>query len=138
MNQGEDPVLQIIEEVASKHGIALDPNDPILMVYTINQHLMRSGARIQQAMLKEYQKDIEEHMELWKVQAYRQGDQAMQSTLDATREIITATVRVETEMALKAVILDLSKHQRSANLNLFASMLTLAASAIVLWTLLSH
>lgn len=138
MNQGEDPVLQIIEEVASKHGIALDPNDPILMVYTINQHLMRSGARIQQAMLKKYQKDIEEHMELWKVQAYRQGDQAMQSTLDATREIITATVRVETEMALKAVILDLSKHQRSANLNLFASMLTLAASAIVLWTLLSH
>ena len=134
MNQGEDSVLQIIEEVASKHGIALDPNDPILMVHTINQYLMRSGARVQQAMLKECQKDIEEHMGLWKAQ----GDQAMRSTLDATREIITATVRVETEMAMKALTLDLDKHQRSANLNLFASMLTLAASAIVLWTALSH
>jgi hypothetical protein len=39
---------------------------------------------------------------------------------------------------MKALTLDLDKHQRSANLNLFASMLTLAASAIVLWTALSH
>lgn len=136
MNLDEDPILQIIEEVAVKHGVALDRDDPVLMIYTINQRLMQSGAGIQQAMLEQYRKDMEENMGLWKAQAWRQGDQAVRVTLDATRETITATVRTETEAALKELTMDLQKHQRSASLNLLASVLALAAGAIVLWVAL--
>lgn len=137
MNQDGDPILQIIEEVAVKHGFALDRDDPVLLIYTINQHLMRSSARVQQAMLEQYRKDMDANMGLWKALASRQGDEAMRITLGTTREVITAAVRTETETALKALIVDLQKHQRSANLNIFASVLALAASAIVLCVTLS-
>lgn len=137
MSQEADPVLQqIIEDVAVRHGFALDRDDPVLVTYTINQRLMQSSAGIQRAMLEQYRKDMEENMSLWKAQAGRQGDQAVRMTLEATREAIIATVRIETATVLKELAMDLRKHQRSASLNLFASILALAAGAVVLWVAL--
>jgi Transcriptional activator TraM len=136
MNQNGDPILQIIEDVAVKHGLALDRDDPVLVIYTINQHLMQSSACIQQAMLEQCRKDMEANMGLWKARLGRQGDEAIRMTLDATREVIISAVRMETEAALKALTADLQKHQRSTSLNIFASVLALAASAIVLWVAL--
>ena len=52
------------------------------------------------------------------------------------QDVITATVQTETEAALKEWKMDLLDYQRSTRLNLFASTLALAASAIVLMVVL--
>lgn len=136
MSGEDDPIHQIIEEVAVKHGFALDRDDPVLMIYTINRHLMQSSAAIQQTMLEQYRKELDASMRKWGMQAARQADVTMLGKLGAMQDVITATVQTETEAALKEWKMDLLDYQRSTRLNLFASTLALAASAIVLMVVL--
>ena len=131
-----DALHQIIDEVAVKHGFALDRDDPVLMVYTINRHLMQSSAAIQQAMLDQYRQELDASMRKWGNQAARQADSTLQGKLGTMQDVIAASVRSETESALKLLKLDLLQYQRSAHLNFFASIVALAASAIVFWSVL--
>lgn len=131
-----DPIHQIIEEVAVKHGYALDRDDPVLMLYTINRRLMQSSAAIQQTMLEQHGKELDVSMRKWEIQASRQADSAMFGKLDAMQDVIAMTVRTEFEAALKELKMDLQRYQRSTLINLSASLLALAAAAIVLMIVL--
>ncbi|MEP6605743.1 MAG: hypothetical protein ABJA60_06450 [Nitrosospira sp.] len=131
-----DPIHQIIEEVAVKHGYALDRDDPVLMLYTINRRLMQSSAAIQQTMLEQHGKELDVSMRKWEIQASRQADSAMFGKLDAMQDVIAMTVRTEFEAALKELKMDLQRYQRSTHINLLASLLALAAAAIVLMIVL--
>ena len=136
MSGEDDPIRQIIEEVALKHGFALDRDDPVLMIYTINHRLMQSSAVIQQTLLEQYGKELDASMRKWSIQAACQADASMQGKLGAMQDVITSTVRTETEAAIKGLMRELLDYQRDARLNLFASTLSLAASAILLWIVL--
>lgn len=138
MKQNEDPVLQIIEEVAGKHGIALDRDDPILVVFTINQRLMEASARCQIAMLDTYREDMENVAHEWEIRAVRQANDALEKILGATEIRIASTIRAETESVCKKLDVYYQKQRRDANLTLFASALTLIAAAIVLWAALTR
>lgn len=131
-----DPIHQIIEEVAVKHGYALDRDDPVLMLYTINRRLMQSSAAIQQTMLEQHGKELDVSMRKWEIQASRQADSAMFGKLDAMQDVIAMTVRTEFDAALKELKMDLQRYQRSTLINLSASLLALAAAAIVLMIVL--
>ncbi|MEP7371327.1 MAG: hypothetical protein ABI659_03780 [Nitrosospira sp.] len=132
MTDHADPISRIMEEVALKHGILLDRDDPVLMVYTINQHLMEASAKVQQALLDQYRIELEANMRLWEAQAGRQADKTVRVAPEYTLERISAAIRSEVESALKQLKADSRTHQRGVNLNLFASVLTLAAAAVVL------
>lgn len=132
MTDSANPINRIMEEVALKHGILLDRDDPILMVYTINQHLMEASARVQQAMLDQHRMELEANMRLWEAQAGRQADKTARVASEYTQELISTVIRSEAEIALKQLQADSRMRQRGVNLNLFASVLTLAAAAIVL------
>lgn len=132
MTDNADPINRIMEEVAVKHGILLDRDDPVLMVYTINQHLMETSARVQQAMLDQYRVELEANVRLWEAQAGRQADKTVRVASEHTQELISTVIRSEGESFLNQLKADYQMRQRGVNLNLFASVLTLAAAAIVL------
>ena len=132
MTGSADPINRIMEEVALKHGILIDRDDPVLMVYTINQHLMKASARVQQAMLDQYRVELEANMRLWEAQGARQADKTVRVASEHTQALISAVIRSEAEIALKQLKADSRRRQRGVNLNLFASVLTLAAAAVVL------
>ena len=46
-----DPVDELIKEIAVKHNIAVSRDDPIMVLHTINERLMRDSAKAQQDML---------------------------------------------------------------------------------------
>ena len=50
MNQ-ETEVEELIKEIATKHGIAVGRDDPILILQTINNRLMQDSQKAQQEML---------------------------------------------------------------------------------------
>lgn len=132
MTGSADPINRIMEEVAVKHGILLDRDDPVLMVYTINQHLMEASARVQQAMLDQYRVELEANMRLWEARVDRQTNKTVRVASEYTQELISAAIRSEGESFLNQLKADYRMRQRGVNLNLFASVLTLAAAAIVL------
>ena len=51
---GEDPTDDLLKEIASKHGVALDRADPILMVQTMHRRLLAESQHAHHALLEEY------------------------------------------------------------------------------------
>ncbi|MEO7560142.1 MAG: hypothetical protein ABIT23_07820 [Nitrosospira sp.] len=137
MTENIDPINQIIEDVAVKHAIALGRDDPILVVYTINRRLMESSAKIQLAMLDEYRTTMESIAHEWETQAVHQANSTLEKILDSTKENIVSAIRAEMGAARDHLAADYQKTRRDANLTLFASILTLIAAAIVLWSTLT-
>ncbi len=55
----------IIRTVAAKHGIALGRNDPILILYTLNELLIIDFARKQEELVQQFRMNLEEIADNW-------------------------------------------------------------------------
>lgn len=58
-------IEEIIREIATKHGIAVSRDDPILILQTINNRLMLDSAKAQQAMLDQFKAEMEDLALRW-------------------------------------------------------------------------
>lgn len=58
-------IEEIIREIATKHGIAVSRDDPILILQTINNRLMLDSAKAQQAMLDTFKAEMEDLALRW-------------------------------------------------------------------------
>ena len=55
-----DKIRALIAEIATKHGVALSPDDPLLILQTINTMLLGESADAQQAQLQAFKSELEE------------------------------------------------------------------------------
>ncbi|PTR05624.1 transcriptional activator TraM [Nitrosospira sp. Nsp5] len=131
---------KIIQEVMARHGIILDRDDPILMIYTINRQVMEASMGIQHNLLEEY-------LTAMKTLSTQLQDQSA-NRLDATiRESTVAAklalrqeaqrlfqeFKLEGEAANHKLMTDFLHWRRYAGLSAIISMLSLVAAATVLW-----
>ena len=145
-----DAVDDLISEVARKHGIAIGRDDPILVLHTMNDRLVRESAVAQQVLLDAFKQELEALASRWNMEATDQADRILQAALAGSQEAIAsamreganatgASVRTEVERALARVAGHLQDARRIALLNLAAACITLAAAGIVVWaTAASH
>jgi hypothetical protein len=145
-----DVVEELIGEVARKHGIAIGRDDPILVLHTMNDRLVRESAAAQQVLLDAYKQELEVLASRWSMEATDRADRILQAALAGSQEAIAsamlegasatgASVRTEVERALAQIAGRLQDARRTALLNLAAACITLAAAGIVVWaTVASH
>lgn len=137
MTEKIDPITQIIEDVAVKHGIALGRDDPVLMVYTINRQLMESGARIQQAALEKCLGNMEQSAGRIHDQAVcaldrkmREASANIRQALQQEAERLFSQQRKESRAMMESHL----KWRRFAAINIAVSMLTIVSAGAVLWS----
>lgn len=137
MTEKIDPITQIIEDVAVKHGIALGWDDPVLMVYTINRQLMESGARIQQAALEKYLCSMEQSAGRIHDQAacaldrkMREASANMRQALQQEAERLFSQHRKESRAMMESYL----KWRRFAAFNVAVSVLAIVTAGAVLWS----
>jgi Transcriptional activator TraM len=139
-----DGVEDLIGEVARNHGIAIGHDDPILVLHTMNNRLMRESAAAQQAHLDAFKEELEALASRWGIEATDRADRVLQAAMAGTQKAIasamreeatatTASVRIEIENALSLVAGRLQDARRIAVLNLAAACITLAAAGMVVW-----
>jgi hypothetical protein len=145
-----DVVEDLIGEVARKHGIAIGRDDPILVLHTMNDRLVRESAAAQQVLMDALKQELEALASRWSMEATDRADRILQAALAGSQEAIAsamreeavvtgASVRTEVERALAQVASRLQDARRIAVLNLAAACITLAAAGIVVWaTVASH
>jgi flagellar biosynthesis/type III secretory pathway protein FliH len=145
-----DVVEELIGEVARKHGIAIGRDDPILVLHTMNDRLVRESAAAQQVLLDAYKQELEVLASRWSMEATDRADRILQAALAGSQEAMAsamregasatgASVRTEVERALAQIARRLQDARRTALLNLAAACITLAAAGIVVWaTVASH
>src|SRR5688500_13184521 len=123
MTKDLEGIDEIIKEVAVKHNIMLSRDDPILMLYTINKQLMATSKQAQEGMLQDFCKELDTVAQRWGNEGSNQANKTLNSTLASIRDMITTTIREETDAAMDRLAAGGQRWQRLNNLNLLASVL---------------
>jgi hypothetical protein len=138
-----DDIDDMIAEVARGHGIAIGRDDPILVLHTMNERLLRENTAAQQALLDAYKSELEALASRWSMHATVRANHVLQAASTGVKEAMTlslqegastaaASIRTEVDCALARVADRLRDARRIAVLNLVAACITLAAAGLVI------
>jgi hypothetical protein len=141
---GDDPTDELLQEIASKHGVALNRQDPILIVQTMHARLLAESRSAQQAMLEDYHKTLEALLERWGAETKAKAERIVTASLTATTETMKAqmatattdvvsTIRNEVTGVLEQTEMRIRAAQTIGHLNLLAALLL--AAVIIYWIL---
>ena len=143
---GEDPTDDLLKEIASKHGVALDREDPILIVQTMHERLLADSRSAQQAMLEEYRAALEGMLDRWSAETTAKAERIVTASLTATTETMKTQMATHTTDVANAIRKQLTEvvetteaQMRRATtvgyVNLLAALVTFLSAVVVYWTL---
>lgn len=138
----QDPLREMIREVAEKHGVALSREDPILIMQTVNAHLLEESRAAQRALLNEFKSELEEAASRWDTEAKDIAQRILNAALTASKDSMlelmqagarenTTGLRREIEAAHAELKKPVATANRVAQINLLASMLSITAVTLL-------
>ncbi len=142
---GDDRTDDLLKEIASKHGVALDREDPILMVQTLHARLLAESRSAQHAMLEDYRKTLEGLLERWSAETTAKAERIVTASLTATTETMKAqtathttdlarTIRKEVTEVLETTEMRMRRATTVGYLNLLAALVTFLSAVVIYWT----
>ncbi len=106
-----DKIDDIVKEIALKHGVALGKDDPILILHTMNERLIRDMADAQQHIVREFQAKIEDSAINWSEDARLKAERTINGALTVTQQAMkealhdaSSSVAATTEKRVKELI----------------------------------
>lgn len=139
----DDAVDAVIREIASKNGVAIGRDDPILMMVTIQGVLATKTMAAHHELLEKHKRELEEIAERWGSDAKDKAERILTAALASSREVMAATMkegaaaaatafRAEIEPAAMTVSKSLQHTRQVALLNMAACALTIGAVVLLL------
>ncbi len=131
----------LIKEVAATHRVTLSPDDPLLILQTINKRLAEESARAQQEMLERYKEEIEALAKRWGDDAKNKAEKILNAALDASQKMMAKAAQ-EGGLSVASVVNkeiegSINKAVRSVRglviANVIAAAITLVAAFLALW-----
>ena len=143
---GEERTEDLLKEIAAKHGVALDRQDPILIVQTLHMRLLAESRSAQQAMLEDYRTTLEGLLERWGMETKTKAERIVTASLTATTETMKAEMATHTTdvaSAIRKEVTDIletteARMRRATTvgyLNLLAALVTFLSAVVVYWLL---
>ena len=143
-----DKLEELIKEIATKHGIVVSRDDPILVLQTMNYRLLQDSAQAQQVQLDRYKEEMEALASRWGNDAKGKAERILNASLQAGKDAMlqamqeggkatTAAAAAEIEAALSRLHEPMREAYRIAVLNVVASCIAMAAAAIALWAVMN-
>lgn len=144
-----DQTEELIKEIAAKHGIALAPDDPILIVQTLNDQLLKNSAKAQQLQLNTFKEDLSRLAKQWHYDAKEKAERILNVSLAATKDAMgkimeeggnstAAFVRSEVDAALDRLAAPIKEIRWTAVLTLTSALITLLGALITVWVTINH
>ena len=142
----DDRTDDLLKEIASKHGVALDREDPILIVQTMHARLLAESRSAQHTMLEDYRTTLEGLLDRWSTETTAKAERIVTASLTATTETMKAQMAAHTTDVAGSIrnevtgVLEQSETRiRRATtlgyLNLLAALVMLLAVIIFSWIL---
>ncbi len=134
----------LIERVATKHGIVLSQDDPVLMMHTLNEVLLEQNEKAHAELLSNYQAILEENFNRWCEYSTKKSNaiiSASMSNAQLTRDqFLESCIQLIDEKIKSGVdqeTYDLARISRQAAIiNLLASALNLVSVVTIFLILL--
>ncbi|HDI1215595.1 TPA: conjugal transfer protein TraM [Aeromonas hydrophila] len=138
-----DPFEEIIQEIALKHGVAIGRDDPILILQTLNNKLMKDSVLAQQQQLDLFKEELEAIAYRWGEDAKTKAERTLNAAMAASREEMykgmklgaqEAAVIMKKEVAegLKLLSQPINEAKRVAHMNLVAAGMVVFAAGLAL------
>jgi hypothetical protein len=138
-----DKIEAIIKEIAAKHGIAVGRDDPIMILQTINERLMRDSAAAQQETLGRFKEELESIAHRWGEDAKSKAERTLSAALAASKDAMmkgmregakaaAASAREEVDTALEQLAGPIRDGRRIAVMNMIAGGMAVFAAALAL------
>ena len=81
-----EKIEETIKEIAVKHGIAVGRDDPIMILHTINERLMKEAAVSQRQILHEFKEELESAAHTWEAEAKKIAETILNAALSGSKE----------------------------------------------------
>ncbi|WP_051050758.1 hypothetical protein [Metapseudomonas furukawaii] len=116
---------ELIRELAAKHGVVLGRDDPILMLTTIQEHMLRKLNEGQSEALAEFQRTMELSMTTWSEDAREKAQRIVNGALEASKRVMAQNAEaaaaefgkvLERKVGEMEVRLNAAREERSSTL----------------------
>jgi uncharacterized protein (DUF3084 family) len=140
----DDQIEELIREIATRHGIVVARDDPILVLQTINNRLLQNSAKAQQEQLDKYKQEMEALALRWGDDAKGKAERILNASMTAAKQAMGQLLEEGARTTAQAISDELDSHfakvarpvqdtRRIALLNIVASCISLVGAGIVLW-----
>lgn len=137
-------VDDLIREIAARHGIAVGRDDPILILQTVNERLMRESVDAQKDLLARFAQELEAVAHRWEDDAKGKAERIVNASLAATKAAMenimqegaaatASAMRREVDAGVVRIAASAAAGRRVAIMNIVAAVGTAVAAALVLW-----
>ena len=135
-----DKLDALIERIASEHGIVLSQDDPVLVMYTLNEVLLEQNEKAHAELLSKYQAMLEESFNQWQTVASKKANaliNAQQNNFSKNNDqLIDQSMQLISEKFIIAINHDIRElvriSRQAAIMNLFAAALVLVSAVLIL------
>lgn len=135
-----EKIEETIKEIAIKHGVAVGYDDPIMILHTINERLMKETAATQRQILHEFKEELEAAAHEWEVTTKKNAERILNVALIASKEAIAEGGKKAAEAIGKEVDSRLAQANaivRKARIfnmiNMAAAVITVLLAVTTLW-----
>ncbi|MET0090823.1 MAG: conjugal transfer protein TraM [Candidatus Thiodiazotropha sp.] len=135
-----DKIEETIKEIATKHGIAVSRDDPILILQTINDRLMKDSAQAQEELIDRFKEELEALAHRWSEDAKARAERVLNVALAASKDAMVKGMEDGAQAAagqvragVEPVIRRMEKQSRQvAAMNIAAAVTALIAAGLAL------
>ncbi|WP_172592473.1 conjugal transfer protein TraM [Nitrosomonas supralitoralis] len=100
---------EVIQQIAAAHGVVLSKDDPIMMLHTMNDHLIKENKSAQQDLLDSFRSQMELFSDQWSVEAKNHSDRILNSSIVSSKAEVARVMEEQSR-----VILEQWKHELSS------------------------
>ncbi len=139
----DDKIEATIKDIATKHGIAISPDDPIMVLHTMNEGLIRETQEAHQAMLDQFGDQLNKSREEWELHAKGRAEKTLNAAILSAKATIANTmtegagkIRNELKTTLKEVQLSERQVQKTLVFTLAAAGIAVMSTGVMVFMLL--
>lgn len=145
-------VEEVIKEIAIRHGIAVGRDDPIMVLRTINEILLKDSKEAQAELLNSFKSELEEAANRWDIAANDKAQRILNASLDASKNAMATqleagvksslseiqnSLKADKDSAIELINRSISETRRIAILNMIAAALTITASIVAVFAIIN-
>lgn len=132
----EDKIEETIKAIAARHGIAISRDDPILVLQTINDRLMKDSQAAQQEILDHFNSELEEIVQRWGDDARNKAERTLNAALTASREAMLEAMQAGGEKAAAIIQREIEGLEMPMRIAKQVAIMNIIAGAIVVFAVI--
>lgn len=148
MNPSGKQIDEVIQQIASAHGVVLSKDDPIMMLHTMNDHLIKENKSAQQNLLNNFRSQMELFSDQWSLEAKNHSDRILNSSIVSSKAEVARVMEEQSRVIIEQWKHELSSgfsqahntlqaSRQTAILNIIASFITSISAVIILYVFLT-